>query len=256
MKIVAINGSPKGKDGNTNLMVSAFLKGAQEAGAQIINIFLAEKEINHCKGCFSCWFITPGQCVIQDDMTEVLSQGERADILILATPIKYANLSSVLKVFIERMLVLCNPYFKKDPKTGMIRHPKKTEAAETEGMSFYRAKLVMIASGGLSTRDHFQVISHWVKKLAFYNHTEVIGEIYAPQGLLLNTQEAELRPVIDNYLQLLNKAGKEIVTKKRLSEETGKLLEQNFIPDDIYIEQVNSFFDSMLSKLEHPYLKG
>lgn len=256
MKIVAVNGSPKGRDGNTNIMVTAFLKGAQEAGAETVNIFLAEKEINHCKGCLSCWFATPGQCVIQDEMAEVLSQGEGADVLILATPLKYANISGMLKVFIERMLVLCNPYFKKDPETGMIRHPKKTAAAEAAGMSFYRAKLVMIASGGLSTRDHFQVVSRWLKKLAFYNHTQVIGEIHASQGDLLNTQEAGLRPVIDNYLQLLEKAGKEIVITNGLSEEIEKLLEQDLIPADIYVEQVNSFFDSRLSKLEHPYLKG
>jgi multimeric flavodoxin WrbA len=32
MKIIAINGSPRGKASRTNVMVSAFLKGAQEAG--------------------------------------------------------------------------------------------------------------------------------------------------------------------------------------------------------------------------------
>jgi multimeric flavodoxin WrbA len=252
MKITVINGSPKGKDGNTNLMVTAFLKGAKEAGAETNNIFLAEKEINHCKACNSCWFATPRQCIIQDDMAEILSLGQGTDILVLATPLKYANISSMLKVFIERLIVLCNPYFEKDPRG--TRHPKKTAAAEAQS-SFYRSKLVMIASGALSTRDHFQVISDWVKKLAFYNHTEVIGEIYASQGVLLTTQEAQLRPIIDNYLQLLEKAGREIVTKNMLTDETDKLLAQNFIPDNIYIEQVNSFFDSLLSKLNHPYLK-
>ncbi len=252
MKIVAINGSPKGKDGNTNVMVDAFLKGAQEAGAKTVNVFLAEKEINHCRGCHSCWFNTPGECIFKDDMTEILSLGQETDVLVLATPLKYANMSSILKVFIDRLIVLCNPYFEKNAQG--TRHPKKTAAAETQS-SFYRSKLVMIASGALGTRYHFQVISHWIKKLAFYNHTDVIGEIYAPQGSLLTTQEAQLRPIIDNYLQLLEKAGMEIATISRLTEETTKSLAQNFIPDAIYIEQVNNFFDSLLSKLDHPYLK-
>lgn len=250
MKLTVINGSPKGKDSNTNIMVTAFLKGAQKAGATTVNIFLAEKEIKHCLGCFSCWFVNPGQCVIKDDISDIIAQGEGTDILILATPLKYANLSSMLKVFIERMLVLCNPYFEITP-IG-IRHPKKIAAAEAQS-SFYRAKLVMMANGALSTRDHFQIISKWVNKLAFYNHTEVLGEIYAPQGLLLNTQDKKLRPIIDNYLQLLEQAGQELVTMNRLSDQTAKSLEQNFIPTDIYVKQVNSLFDNLLDKLEHPY---
>lgn len=252
MKITVINGSPKGREGNTNAMVTAFLKGAQKAGATTVNIFLSEKEIKHCRGCFACWFDTPGQCVIKDEMSEIIAQGEGTDILVLATPIKYANISSMLKVFIERMLVLCNPYFEITPEGN--RHPKKTVAAE-EQSSFYRAKLLMMASGALSTRDHFEVISQWVNKLAFYNHTEVIGEIYAPQGHILNNQETQLRPIIDNYLQLLEQAGQEFVTMNRMSEETAKSLEQNFIPNDIYVEQVNSLFDSLLCQLEHPYMR-
>ena len=39
MKIVVINGSPKGKASNTNIMVNSFLTGAQEAGAEIFNVF-------------------------------------------------------------------------------------------------------------------------------------------------------------------------------------------------------------------------
>lgn len=68
MKIVVINGSPKGKNSNTNVMVQAFLKGAQEA--ETLNIFLSEKEIKHCKGCHTCWTKGPGQCVTNDDMLE------------------------------------------------------------------------------------------------------------------------------------------------------------------------------------------
>ncbi len=253
MKITAINGSPKGRDGNTNIMVSAFLKGAEKAGAKTVNIFLAEKEVRHCKGCMSCWFSTPGQCVIKDDhMAEILAEGEGTDILVLATPLKYANISSMLKAFIERMLVFANPYIVKD-QAGETRHPKKADHAES---SLYRAKLVLISNGGLGQRGHFQVISHWIKRLALNNLTEVIGEIYAPQGPLLNNQVEELHPVIDNYLQLLEKAGKEIVVQNGISAETEKLLEQNLIPEEIYLQQLNGYFDSLLRNVKHPYPKG
>jgi len=65
MKITAFNGSPKGESGNTNVMVTAFLNGAENAGAEIENIFLANKEINHCKACGHC-IVSNGQCVIKD----------------------------------------------------------------------------------------------------------------------------------------------------------------------------------------------
>jgi hypothetical protein len=256
MKITVINGSPKGRDSKTNIMVEAFLKGAREAGAETTSIFLAEKEIKHCKGCFSCFFATPGQCSINDDMADILSVGEGTDILVLATPIRYGNISGMLQGFIERMIMLCSPYFEKDPIFQMHRHPKKTPEAELK-ISFYRSKLVMIASGAIPDREpNFQVPSLWVKRLAFYNHTEVIGEIYAPQGGLLIIQEGDLQPILDNYFELLAKAGEEIATKSSLSEETQNRLSQNLISDDIYIQHVNCFIDEVLTGRQHPYLNA
>jgi hypothetical protein len=252
MKITVINGSPKGSNGITNIMVSAFLKGAREAGAETVNIFLAEKEIRHCNGCFGCWFATPGQCVItDDDMAEVLSQGEGSEILVLATPLKYANISSMLKVFVERLLPFANPYILKD-KAGENRHPKKLPEAES---AMYRSRLVLIANGGLGQREHFQVISHWIKRFALNNLSEVIGEIFAPQGPLLADPPEELRPVVENYLLLLEQAGREIATSEKISENTEKQLEQNLIPDEIYLQQINGYFDSLLSTVSHPYVK-
>jgi multimeric flavodoxin WrbA len=253
MKIAAINGSPRGRESVTNMMVTSFLKGAEQARAKTVNIFLAEKDLNHCKGCFSCWFATPGKCVIEnDDMMDIVSQTEGTDILILATPLKYANVSSMLKVFIERMLIFSNPYIVLD-QNGETRHPKKAADAES---SFYRAKLVAIANGGLGQRGHFQVLSHWIKRFALNNLTEVIGEIYASQGPLLGNPAEELQPIIDNYQALLEKAGQEIATDYSLSEETERRLEQDLVPEEIYLQRLNGFFDDLLSKVQHPYAKG
>ncbi len=237
MKIVAINGSHKGKSGNTDLMVTAFLKGAQEAGAETVNICLAEKEIKHCKACKVCWFTSSGECVIKDDMTEIISSMEGEDIRILATPLYFDNISSRLKVFMDRLMVTASPYWEKD-KDGECRH-----------LTIHVSpKLMMISNCGYPERSHFQVISHWIKRVARNANTEVIGEIYASQGALLSTQVEELRPIISNYLQALEIAGKEIITDMRLSEETKNLLEKNFIPDEIYIREAKKYVDSMLKK--------
>jgi len=239
MKIVVINSSPKGTASNTNIMVSAFLKGAQEAGAETVNIFLSEKEVKYCKGCLSCWIHTPGQCVIKDDMAEILSVCEGANIFVLATPLYFDNVSSTLKAFMDRMIVKSNPHFQKDAN-GECRHLKNTETPSP--------KLVMISNCGFSERSHFQVISHWIKRVALNMKTEVIGEFYAAQGGLLNTSAEELRPIISDYLKNMKNAGREIVVDNKVSEETKKLLEQNFIPDEIYIEKANSYFDTVLNK--------
>jgi len=164
-------------------------------------------------------------------------------------PLKYANVSSMLKVFIERLLVFANPFMLVD-QTGETRHPKKVPEAES---SFYRAKLVAIANGGLGQRGHFQVLSHWMQRLARNNLTEVIGEIYAPQGPLLANPPAELQPVIADYLRLLEKAGAEIVTDGSISAATQQLLDRDLIPEERYLQQINSYFGMLLSSVQHPY---
>lgn len=65
----------------------------------------------------------------------------------------------------------------------------------------------------------------------------------------------ELRPIVENYLLLLEKAGYEIASNQRVSAETEKLLEQNLIPDEIYMQQINGYFESLLGNVSHPYVK-
>lgn len=220
MKIVVINGSPKGKNSNTNVMVQAFLKGAQEAGAETLSIFLSEKEIKHCKGCHICWTKGPGQCVTNDDMLGVLSSMGGVNIIAFATPVYFENISGMLKVFMDRMTMLGSPHSQKDIEE------KVQEINSTEMLV---PKLMMISNCGFPDRDEFQVVSLWIKRVAQKMHMELIGEIYATQGKLLTSPPEGLQSAISNYLLLLEKAGREIATNMNLSELTEKQLLQNFV---------------------------
>lgn len=235
MKIAVINGSHQGRNGNTNIMASAFLKGAQEAGAETVEVILAEKEVKYCTACKACWFKTSGQCVIRDDMAEIISLIKDADVRVLATPLYFDNISSMLKTFIDRLMVTASPYWGKDEE-GECRHLTMKVAPQ----------LVMMANCGYPERSHFQVISHWVQRHARNLNAQVIGEIYASQGALLSIREQEVGRVVANYLKNLETAGREIAIDRKLSSETKALLEQKFIPDEVYIQEVKKYVDSTL----------
>ena len=87
MKILAVNGSPRGPRGNTDCVLQPFLEGAREAGAETETVYLKDKQINTCLGCFTCWTKTPGVCVHKDDMPELLDKLREADIVVHATPL-------------------------------------------------------------------------------------------------------------------------------------------------------------------------
>lgn len=238
MKITVFNGSPRAEKGNTHVMVEAFAHGAREAGAEVENVFLAKKEINHCLGCFSCWIKTPGQCVIKDDMEELLSEFMDSDVVVFATPLYVDNVTGIMKNFMDRFMPLVDPHFEKDGQ-GEYRHIKKSEQVP---------KLVVISNCGFPEQSHFQVLRLLFKRIARNMHSEVIAEIYRGGGELLRNPVLLLKPMIYKYKKLLVKAGREVVSNSRLSEETISHLEKPIVSVDQYIKGANKNWDKLLSR--------
>ena len=218
MKIVSINGSPRGKTGNTNIRVDAILNGAKEAGAETVNILLSEKNIQHCKACHSCWFATPGKCATDDDMSNVLALMAGADVVLLASPVQFFNISGHLKVFMDRMTVIGSPHAKKRPET------------DKAGQAPVTPKLMMVSTCGHFDRSQFKVVSLWIKGVTMMMQTELIGEVYATQGKTIAAPPEELRGRVEAYIQTLKKAGREMAGLGRLSPESSTALEQDVIP--------------------------
>ena len=237
MKITVFNGSPRAENSNTHFMVEQFSKGAEQAGAEVENIFLAKKEIKPCRGCFSCWLKTPGRCVTKDDMTELIEKIKDSDVVVFATPLYVDNVTGIMKNFMDRIIATGDPHIEKD-ENGESVHVTKSEK---------RPKLVVISNCGFPEQSHFQVLALLFKRIARNIRTEVIGEIYRGGGAILKDAPLILKPLIMKYSKLLQKAGREIAENNQLSKETRQELEKPLIPADTYIAAANKYFDQLLS---------
>ena len=99
-KVLILSGSPR-KNGNSDILCDEFMRGAEESGNRVEKIRVAEKNIGYCKGCYYCKN-SGGECVIKDDMAEVLQKMIDADVIVLASPVYFYSIDAQLKAVIDR----------------------------------------------------------------------------------------------------------------------------------------------------------
>ena len=100
MRILILSGSPR-KDGNTELLVEAFVKGAsQKHHVEVVSV--RDYEVNPCMGCNACFRNEQHTCAQKDDMTIIYEKMAHADMLVIASPVYFYGPSAQLKAVIDR----------------------------------------------------------------------------------------------------------------------------------------------------------
>ena len=100
-KVLVLSGSPR-KNGNSDMLCDAFIKGAENSGHLAEKILIKNKKISPCLACYGCR--NTHLCVQKDDMREILEKMVQADVIVLATPVYFYSLSGQLKTLIDRTL--------------------------------------------------------------------------------------------------------------------------------------------------------
>jgi multimeric flavodoxin WrbA len=221
VRIVAINGSPRGRAGCTDVLVRALLDAAAMEGAETETVHLAERSIGPCRGCHSCW--STGRCVIDDDMPGVLARMAGASLIVLASPVHFANVSGTLKVFIDRLTAAGG-----DPRAASGAGTRKDGAASDPGPATGERRppqpaapprLAMASSCGFPGTGQFDVISLWIHRLAAMMGTSVAVEAYATQGAALLAAEGKRGVETDRLLAAVAEAGRILARGGVLSEQ-------------------------------------
>ncbi|WP_378954271.1 flavodoxin family protein [Pelosinus sp. sgz500959] len=221
MKFIVFNGSPAGANSNTNVIVEAFLDGAKRADADTENVFLIDKNIGHCKGCFACWFKTPGKCVMQDDMTELLDKYNAADVVCFASPVYTWNMTAALKNFADRLVPLKSP--------RIVNSGENFDLADSKPKT---QQFVVISNCGFPGNNNFETM-----KMVFASCNPVL-EIYRNCGKLLKSKDEKIKATVNEYLQVVEQAGYEMATQNYVSEETKPKLEMQLMSIPDYVKYI------------------
>ncbi len=237
MKVTVFNGSPRGKRSNSHQIVEPLLEGAREAGAETEEVFLIEKDIKHCLGCFACWEKTPGKCAIKDDMEELIELFLESEYVGLATPVYGMLMTAVLKNFTDRLLPLAMPHIEKNEDGGFYH----------EGRVRHMPRQFFIANAGFPGEHNFDLLKPYI------GMQSMVLEVYRNCGEALQPGEndpPELLEQIALFKAALKEAGRQMVEKGAVSKETVEKIHVALISDEDYMAQANEYWDEQIEKAD------
>ena len=167
MKILVITGSPR-KNGNSATLADHFIKGAKEAGHEVVRFDAAFKKVHPCIACNSCGM--NGPCVFKDDFEFVRGHIIGADCVVFATPMYYFGISAQLKAVIDRFYAI----------NGSIHVPKKAVLLMTYANT--------AASEAVPIKSHYEVL---LRYLGWTDAGQIIAPGVRPVGAIRNTRFPE-----------------------------------------------------------------
>lgn len=170
MKILVLTGSPR-KNGNSNTLADNFIKGATEAGHEVVRFDSAFKNVHPCIACNSCGM--DGPCVFKDDFEFVRDNIVTADAVVFATPMYYFGISAQLKAVIDRFYAI-NGKIHRPKKAVLLMTYANTAASQAKPIeSHYKVLLDY-----LGWQDAGQVIASGVWTAGAINGTPYVEQAY------------------------------------------------------------------------------
>jgi len=238
MKVLAINGSPRGEKGCTEKMLQPLLDGMRQAGAETETIYLANKKIHYCAGCLTCWTKTPGKCVFDDDMDFLMRKMVTADTIVFGTPLYYFTMSGLLKNFLDRTLPLALPFMEENENGVTANQGRYSEKP---------SKMILVSPCGFPEKKHFDALIATFKQIAQAGNSKYLGEILRPAAGMLAIDA--MQPQLQSYYDLLKQAGQQLIINNVIDEKTHEALHQLFISPKDFLERTNKYFKSELDKI-------
>ncbi len=226
MKALLVNGSPHTVKGVHVSILDSFEEGLREAGSDVTRINVYRQNIQPCRGCFTCWTKTPGECIQEDDMKSLIPIVAQSDILTLATPVYVDGMTGPMKTFLDRLIPLLKG--RVELRDDHIRHLVRDEVK--------RGKVMLLSASGFAELDNFDPLVAHVKAASRNLGREYAGEILFPGGWLLSYGKA-----MDEVTGMVRSAGAELVEKGRIPGGLSSRIHELVSRDEV-MDALNSYY--------------
>lgn len=110
-QVLVLMSSPR-KNGNTDRLANAFIKGVEENGYSTEKIYVNYQNIKPCLGCNICQ--KTNQCVQKDDMQEIYEKMLEAKVIVFASPVYFYTFNASMKLLIDRTFAIEKTIHDKD----------------------------------------------------------------------------------------------------------------------------------------------
>jgi len=115
MMVVGICGSPR-KGGNSEYLLIQALETASQRGFSTSKLLCSELHVDFCTDCGDCNKGRP--CSKEDDMHRVYELLEKADGIVVASPVYFGSITGQLKTIFDRTIPFRRQGFKLKNKVG------------------------------------------------------------------------------------------------------------------------------------------
>lgn len=227
MKVLVMNGSPRKQRGTTGYLLKHFIDGMEDAKAEVEILYSKGLDLGDCRGCFNCWSTTPGKCVQDDEMTEILEKIADADVIVLATPVYVDGMTGSLKTLLDRSIPLLHGAF--EIRDDHCRHALRDHVKN--------GKIALFSVCGFYEMDNFDPLITHVKALSKNMNREYIGALLRPYGWIV---EGGMRQgfKLDYILEAIREAGHQLISEGTMNEETLAIVASDIVPRDRVVEML------------------
>ena len=224
MRILVLNGSPKGDGSDTMHITRAFLDGMRDAASQEIRVIHAiEKRIEYCTGCFACKR-NGGTCIHDDDMRDILGEILDSELLLFSFPLYCYGMPAPLKALLDRTM----------PLSSMAMRRVGDRYEHVGQADFSRLRYLMICGCGFpNSRHNFEPAAAQFR-LCFPERSTILT---VPESPMFSAPEAAA--VTGPRLALVRQAGDRYARTGEIDDALLARIGSPMIPEEQYAAIVN-----------------